>query len=173
MEQIAYIALGSNLGDRQVNLDKAVMLLDTVDGVQVRRLSHLVETLPLSGGPADQGEYLNGVVEIQTTLSPLELLAALQQIEKSLGRDRTSEPRWGARTCDLDILLIGQTVMDCPELTIPHPRMHQRRFVLEPLSELSPQVSHPVLGKTAGQLLAELPKEESPKGILPKRILPR
>ena len=161
MEQIAYIALGSNLGDRQANLDKAVMLLDTVDGVQVCRLSHLVETLPLPGGPPGQGKYLNGVVEIQTTLSPLELLAVLQQIEKSLGRDRSSQPRWGAPTCDLDILLIGQAVVDCPTLTIPHPRMHQRRFVLEGLAELSPQVSHPVLGKTASQLLAGLPKEES------------
>jgi 2-amino-4-hydroxy-6-hydroxymethyldihydropteridine diphosphokinase len=160
MEQIAYIALGSNLGDRQVALDQAVMLLDTVDGVQVCRLSHLVETLPLPDGPPGQGKYLNGVVEVQTSLSPLELLAALQQIETSLGRDRTREPRWGARTCDLDILLIGQSVLESPELTIPHPRMHQRRFVLEPLAELAPEVRHPTLGKTARQLLAELPKEE-------------
>ncbi len=155
MMQIAYIALGSNLGDRGEMLLATVKKLAAAAGIEVRRISQFISTEPV-GGPPDQPKYLNAAAEIQTTLSPQELLAALHEIEQSLGRDRTAEQRWGPRTCDLDILLIGELVMDTAELTIPHPRMHERRFVLEPLAQIAPKVVHPVLKKTVSQLLCEL-----------------
>ena len=95
------------------------------------------------------------MVEIETTLEPLELLHALQGIETVLGRDRTRETRWGPRTCDLDILLMADIVMETEELTLPHPRMHERVFVLRPLASLAPQAVHPKFDSTIIQLLAE------------------
>ncbi len=92
--------------------------------------------------------------------APPDLLAALQEIERRLGRDRSKEIRWGPRTCDLDILLIDRQVIDTPELTVPHPRMHERRFMLEPLAEIAPDAMHPVLGKTVVRMLADLKGEE-------------
>lgn len=151
-----YIALGSNKGDREKTLRQAVMLMDELNDLQVVRLSHWIESAPV-GGPAGQGPYLNGVAEIRTSLEPLELLAELLHIEAVLGRDRSREVRWGPRTCDLDILLLGDRVIQTPQLTVPHPRMHERRFVLQPLSEIAPNVVHSVLNKTIIQLLAELP----------------
>ncbi len=155
MMQIAYIALGSNLGDRGDTLMAAVKKLSAAAGIEVRRISQFISTEPV-GGPPDQPKYLNAAAEIQTTLGPQELLAALHEIEQSLGRDRAAEQRWGPRTCDLDILLIGELVMETAELTIPHPRMHERRFVLEPLAQIAPNAMHPVLKKTVVQLLCEL-----------------
>ena len=155
MEQIAYIGLGSNLGDREVTLRQAIMMMDELSGVEVTGLSHLLETDPM-GGPADQGRYLNGVAQAKVTVSPREVLAGLHEIEQALGRNRPAEERWGPRTCDLDLLLMGDVVMDTPELTIPHPRMHLRRFVLEALVEIAPDVRHPILKKTAGEMLADL-----------------
>jgi 2-amino-4-hydroxy-6-hydroxymethyldihydropteridine diphosphokinase len=158
----AHIGLGSNLGDRLGTLRKAVEMLGQTPGVRVAAVSSFVATQPV-GGPADQGNYLNAAAEIETTLAPLELLAALQRIESALGRDRSREVRWGPRTCDLDILLIGERVVDLEDaqgggtgLIVPHPRMHERLFVLRPLAEIAPRAVHPVLHKTVAELLATL-----------------
>ena len=153
-EAIAHIALGSNLGDRGAALLEALKMLSEVEGVAVRLVSQFIPTEPV-GGPDGQGEYLNGAAEIAVTLRPHELLAALQEIERALGRRRDSEGRWGPRTCDLDILLMGDTVLATDDLTIPHPRMHERLFVLRPLASIAPRAVHPVLGVTVVELLAD------------------
>ena len=147
---MVYVALGSNIGDRQKNLHAAIGLMNGVEGISVLRVSSFHDTKPVGGPP--QPNYLNAVAEVETDLPPARLLAELQRIEKQLGRTR--DVRWGPRTIDLDILLMGDTIADEPGLTIPHPRMHERRFVLEPLCELAPDAVHPVLKKTMRELLA-------------------
>ena len=154
-KRTAYSATGANLGDRAGTLAAAAERLGATDGVTVTAVSALMETAPV-GGPADQPGYLNGAVAAETTLTPERLLAELQSIEREFGRDREVEARWGPRTCDLDILLMDDVVMDTPELTIPHPRLHERAFVLGPLAELAPAARHPVLNRTIAELLAEL-----------------
>jgi 2-amino-4-hydroxy-6-hydroxymethyldihydropteridine diphosphokinase len=151
---VGYIALGSNVGDRGETLLSAVRMLGAHPNVQVQRVSQFFATESV-GGPSDQPAYLNAAVQIATDLTPQELLAVLHEIEHALGRDRAAEQRWGPRTCDLDILLLGELVMDTEELTIPHPRMHERSFVLDPLASIAPEAVHPVLGKTIAELAAE------------------
>lgn len=155
MNHTAYIAFGSNLGDRQATMRAVVDALEKLPGVAVKRVSAAIETEP-AGGPRGQGMYLNAVIEVCTTLGPQDLLAATAGIERALGRDRANEPRWGARTCDLDLLFFDDLVLDTPLLTLPHPRLHQRRFVLEPLAQIAPEHRHPTLGKTVKELLDEL-----------------
>lgn len=127
----AYLALGSNLGDRLEHLRSAVRLLSDADGIDVARSSRVYETEPV--GPP-QPAYLNAVVEIRTDLEPAELLAATRAVEETLGRVRGD--RWGPRTIDVDILTFDEVTIDEPDLVVPHPRMHERGFVLVPLGEL-------------------------------------
>jgi 3-oxoacyl-[acyl-carrier protein] reductase len=157
----AYIALGSNLGDRQTYLDNALVALGEQPGIVVCRVSSYHETAPV-GGPPGQGSYLNAAAELQTDLDPESLLRVLLTVEQNLGRAR--QERHGPRTIDLDLLLHDQTVLHGPELVVPHPRMHERRFVLAPLAELAASAVHPILRLTIQELLDRLPHELQPGG---------
>ncbi len=148
----AYIGLGSNLGDRSVYINSALKILGDVEGVRVAGVSEMIETAALGG--ADQGDYLNAVAEITTTLSAEALLKSLEAIENSLGRMR--DKKWGPRTIDLDILLFGAEVINLPDLTVPHPQMHLRLFVLKGLCELNAAFVHPVIKKPVSELTARL-----------------
>ena len=148
----AFIAVGSNLGDRQRYLDEAKKSLGKTLGVKILRTSSIHETHPV-GGPV-QGKYLNAVWEIQTDLNPRALLERLLEIEKELGRERTQKN--APRTIDLDILFYDHRVVEEPGLTIPHPRLHERAFVLKPLGEIAPQFRHPRLKKTVHELLENI-----------------
>jgi 2-amino-4-hydroxy-6-hydroxymethyldihydropteridine diphosphokinase len=152
--ETVYIGFGSNVGDRVDFCDRAVTLLSLLPHSQLTGVSLLYETEPVQDGanPGDQW-FLNGVVRFETTMSPRNLLELMREIEHSLGRDE--DTRSGPRTIDLDILFYGQRVIDEPGLTIPHPRLHQRRFVLMPLSELDPLLVHPTRHRTVNQMLAE------------------
>jgi 2-amino-4-hydroxy-6-hydroxymethyldihydropteridine diphosphokinase len=143
----AYVGLGSNLGDREGTIQRAADLLG------VRRLSAIRETAPW--GLEDQPDFLNAVAEADTDLSARQLIGRLLEIERELGRTRGAGPRYGPRAIDLDLLLYGDEEIDEPGLEVPHPRLHQRRFVLEPLAELDPALVVPGKG-TVSALLAEL-----------------
>lgn len=149
----AWIALGSNVGDRRAHLERALVGLARTPSTRLLRSSRWIETAPV-GGPAGQGPYLNGVAELETELGPRELLERLQSLERDAGRLRTVE---GApRTLDLDLLLHGETRVDEPDLVLPHPRMEQRTFVLGPLAELAPDLVLPRSGRTVAERLREL-----------------
>jgi 2-amino-4-hydroxy-6-hydroxymethyldihydropteridine diphosphokinase len=148
----AYLGLGANLGDREQTLRRAVELLGDVPGVEVVTVSELRETDPV--GVVDQPRFLNGVAETETDLTPRELLETLLRVERDLGRVRGGV-RWGPRTADLDLLVFGDEEVDEPGLHVPHPRLHERRFVLEPLAELDPHLVIPGRG-TVSDLLAQL-----------------
>ncbi|MDD4269265.1 MAG: 2-amino-4-hydroxy-6-hydroxymethyldihydropteridine diphosphokinase [Pirellulales bacterium] len=147
------IALGSNQGDRTLLLNEAARRLASHRGVALRGRSRDHQTLPV-GGPAGQGPFLNAAVLVETSLPPRELLAALLQIERDLGRRRAG--RWGPRTIDLDLLLYGREMIRGGDLEVPHPRMAWRRFVLEPAAEVAPDMIHPAIGWTIRQLLEHL-----------------
>ena len=153
MPHTAYIALGSNLGDREKTLRAALDALDQTAGIRVTAVSSFLEN-PAVGGPADSPVFLNAAAEIQTVLDARAFLDQLLRIERSLGRCRGE--KWGPRTIDLDLLLFGDLIIHDPGLIVPHPLMHQRRFVLEPLAEIAPGMQHPVLKKTIRQLLESL-----------------
>lgn len=149
---VAYVGLGSNLGDRRATLEGAVAELGNTPGVRVLRVSSFHDTDPVGGPP--QPRYLNAVAEVETSLAPRALLDWLLAVEERFGRARGE--RWGPRTLDLDLLLHGGLVINEPGLAVPHPRLAERAFVLSPLCELVPDGRHPVLGRTFSQLLAGL-----------------
>ncbi len=153
MSTTAYIGLGSNLGDRQDYLDRALQALQGQPGIAVCLVSSYYDTAPV-GGPPGQRNYLNAAAELQTDLSPEDLLRLLLEVEHGLGRVRGE--RNAPRTIDLDLLLYDDLVCQHAELTLPHPRMHDRLFVLEPFAEIAPKVLHPVLGLTIQELLEKL-----------------
>ena len=144
------MGLGSNLGDRLANLQRAVELLAARPGLRVERSSRVYETEPVGGPP--QPEYLNAVVEVQSTLSPHDLLAACMDVEQRMGRVRAE--RWGPRIIDIDVLTYDEEEVDEPDLVVPHPRMHERAFVLVPLLELDPDPLIPGRGRISERRLA-------------------
>jgi len=154
----ALIALGSNLdshlGDRAAHLRAGFDGIAALPGTALIDASGTHEPEPV--GPPGQQRYLNAAARVETALSPRTLLAGLLAIELSRGRDRGAEPRWGPRTLDLDLLLYGDRVIDEPGLTVPHPRLHERPFVLEPASEIASGMVAPGHGATIGELLARL-----------------
>jgi len=159
---LVYVAAGSNLGNREAYLKKAEALVRGAGQIRRLRKSPVYETEP-AGGPA-QRKYLNGVWEIETGLRPEKLLERLLEIESSLGRVRGEKN--APRTIDLDILFYGDEVIKTKNLLIPHPRLHERCFVLRPLADLRPDLVHPALKKTIAQLLAEVPASERRKDPL-------
>jgi 2-amino-4-hydroxy-6-hydroxymethyldihydropteridine diphosphokinase len=145
----AFVGVGANLGDRKRTIREALGLLDADPRIEVVAVSSLRETDPV--GYLDQPPFLNGAAELRTELEPHELLDALLAVERQLGRTRDG-PRFGPRTIDLDLLVYGDDVVDGPGLTVPHPRLHERRFALEPLAELEPDLVVPGRGPVTALL---------------------
>jgi 2-amino-4-hydroxy-6-hydroxymethyldihydropteridine diphosphokinase len=150
MSSTVYLSLGSNLGDRETNLRDAVARLRTEGQVSV---SSFYETQPVEF--TDQAWFLNCAAALETGQTPEQLMAAILNIEQQMGRQRIQKK--GPRIIDIDILLVGDLILESPELTIPHPAMHKRRFVLKPLAEIAPEARHPVLKKAIRELLTALP----------------
>jgi 2-amino-4-hydroxy-6-hydroxymethyldihydropteridine diphosphokinase len=151
----AWIALGSNVGDREAVLSACVNALNASPGVAVVSVSSFYNTAPV-GGPANQATYLNAAMEVRTSLSARALLDLLLRIEAAHGRVRDAKERCAPRTADLDLLLYGNAVIDEPGLQVPHPRLHQRAFVLDPLCEIASDVEHPVLKQPIAALRKNL-----------------
>jgi 2-amino-4-hydroxy-6-hydroxymethyldihydropteridine diphosphokinase len=147
----AFVALGSNLGDRRAHLDFALSALGDLPLTSLGAVSGIVETEPVGSVP--QGRYLNAAAEVRTGLSPRRLLESLLEIERSRGRDRARELQWGPRTLDLDLLLYGDRMIDEPGLTVPHPRLHERLFVLVPLAQVAGGTLVPGHGRSVTELL--------------------
>jgi len=153
---LAYIGIGSNLGDKPGNFRRAIEALGSDPRNRLVRSSPLYCTEPV--GKTDQDWFVNGVVSVETSMRPGELLEFLLSIERKMGRVR--EEKWGPRTIDLDILFCEDQILNDTDLQVPHPRLHERRFVLIPLKDVAPDLVHPVLGKTVSRILAELDTEE-------------
>ena len=145
----AFLSLGSNLGDRLANLKRAIEKIEEPSQIMLTKVSPVYETEPV--GRENQGWFLNLVLQVETSLEPFALLERLSSIEDQMGRKR--EKRWGSRNIDLDILLYDTRMVDSERLTIPHPRMHERRFVLVPLAQIAPKLLHPRLKKNIEELL--------------------
>lgn len=160
MSERAYIGIGSNLGDRIERCQDAIRAVSEIVGITMIRVSSLYETAPVP--PASGGWFINGVVSGMTTLSPEALLCELQRIEQRMGR-AAERARGEDRSIDLDLLLMESRVVTRPHFVLPHPRLHQRRFVLVPLCELDPDLRHPVFGATMQELLSRL--DDSPTGV--------
>lgn len=152
MSQTVYLSLGSNVGDRAKNLNDAIAALPDV-GVEVRKVSSICETEPVD--LLEQPWFLNCVVEAQTELAALDLLHALRGIEARMGSKKLVTK--GPRLLDIDILVYAGEMIDTPELQVPHPRMHLRRFVLVPLAEIAPRIRHPRSGQSVAEMLASIP----------------
>jgi len=162
---IAYLGLGSNLGDRLANIQRALVQLEDCPGILTVATSCFYETEPLlppgiESTTPRQEWYINAVIAVKTTLEPAELLETCLEIERELGRVRDLKTRWGPRVIDIDILFYGDEIitLDNPPLTIPHPHLHERAFVLVPMLELQPEFKHPVLNQTIAQLHLALEK---------------
>ena len=152
----AFISVGSNLGDKLEQCRRGVDALAAGGDIRITGTSRMYRTEPVD--VADQEWFVNGVIRVETGLGPFELLARLQSLQRQAGRAEGGV-RFGPRVLDLDILLYDRLVMDDPRLTLPHPRMHRRRFVLKPLCDIDPDTVHPVLGQTAAALLAALDED--------------
>ncbi|TKB60048.1 MAG: 2-amino-4-hydroxy-6-hydroxymethyldihydropteridine diphosphokinase [Nitrospira sp.] len=167
MKETVFIGFGSNVGDRVDFCDRAVTLLSLLPHSRLQGVSLLYETEPVRDR-IDPGEawFLNGVVQLETNITPRSLLSTLQEIERALDRDEDN--RSGPRTIDLDILFYGEHVIKEPGLTIPHPRLHQRRFVLMPMNELDPLWVHPTLNQSMAQLLTDAKDHSQVRLLFPQ-----
>jgi len=152
----AYIGIGSNLGEKHKNCLKAIEMIGQIPGCKPIKQSDLYLTKPV--GVEDQDWYVNGVITLRTNLSPQDLLNHLMSIEEKMGRVRRE--RWESRIIDLDILFFGQEIIHEKHLTVPHPRLHSRRFVLMPMTQIAPDLTHPTLGLTMAELLGKCPEDD-------------
>jgi len=153
---LTYIGVGSNIGDPAANCRRAIEAIVSEEKNRLLKCSPLYRTEPV--GKEDQDWFVNGAVAVETSFRPRELMECLLKIERGMGRER--EERWGPRVIDLDILFYGGEVVREEDLQIPHPRLHERRFVLIPLNDLAPDLYHPLLAKTISQILSELKEEK-------------
>lgn len=161
MHKIVYLSLGSNLGDRSLNLHQAIARLGEIG--KVTAVSSFYETEPVE--LTSQPWFLNCAAKLDTEKMPRQLMAAILAIEQEMGRQR-KQPK-GPRVIDIDILLFGSTVIDIPSITVPHPKLHERRFVLEPLAEIAPELRHPVFKRSVRQLRDALPAGQTVKKVTP------
>ncbi|MGA1865229.1 MAG: 2-amino-4-hydroxy-6-hydroxymethyldihydropteridine diphosphokinase [bacterium] len=157
----SYLGLGSNLGNRIKNLEIVTEALSSHPGIRINAFSSFYETEPV--GYKEQGWFINQVIQIETSLTPMDLLKATQKIEEDMGRKRVV--KWGPRIVDIDILLYADLIMTDSSLTIPHPNLTKRRFVLVPLAEIAPSLIHPTLGESISKILID-----SPAGDLVKKV---